>query len=342
MQGLDAVGSTDFERLKGKFMSKAKIRRIVTEIIVVGILIFLIVFFVGFRVTKVDVKGNRFYSDKEIKNLVLDVPVAKNTLLAERFINTKQKIKGKELIDGITIKRKNRNTLVLQVREKQMIGYFTFQGKCVNFDRQGVIRIMTDAPIENVPQIEGLNVKEAKEGEKIKGINKKRLNTILSVGKMLEKTEQKPDRLMFNDLKQLVLYYDSVEVNMGDDENMDEKMNRLMGILPQLEGMEGILHLENVTEDTASVVFDNAAAEDSGKDGQSQDENNTADEDGVDISEADKSTDTQESSKDSAEKSTADTDNGEEEKKKQNSLSEKASDNNSSDVEYSDGSDSAG
>lgn len=33
------------------------------------------------------------------------------------------------------------------------------------------------------------------------------------------------------------------------------------GILPQLEGMEGILHLENITEDTTGVVFDNAAAE---------------------------------------------------------------------------------
>ena len=244
-------------------MSKRSIRRIVTEIIVIGILIFLIVFCVGFRVTKVEVKGNQFYSDEEIKKMVLDVPAAKNTLLAERFINTEEKTKEEALIERITIKRKKWNTLVLQVREKQMIGYFSLNGQCLNFDRQGVIQIITEEPIENVPLIDGLNVKEAKQGEKIKGINKKRLNTILSVGKMLEKTEQKPDRLVFNDLKQLVLYYGSIEVNMGTDENMDEKMNRLIGILPQLEGMEGVLHLENVTEDTASVVFDNAAEENS-------------------------------------------------------------------------------
>ena len=58
-------------------MSKRSIRRIVTEIIVIGILIFLIVFCVGFRVTKVEVKGNQFYSDEEIKKMVLDVPAAK-------------------------------------------------------------------------------------------------------------------------------------------------------------------------------------------------------------------------------------------------------------------------
>ena len=123
-------------------MSKRSIRRIVTEIIVIGILIFLIVFCVGFRVTKVEVKGNQFYSDEEIKKMVLDVPAAKNTLLAERFINTEEKTKEEALIERITIKRKKWNTLVLQVREKQMIGYFSLNGQCLNFDRQGVIQII--------------------------------------------------------------------------------------------------------------------------------------------------------------------------------------------------------
>ena len=78
---------------------------------------------------------------------------------------------------------------------------------------------------------------------------------------MLEKSEQKPDRLVFNNMNQLVLYYGEVEVRLGNDENMDEKMNRLSGIYAPFEGMEGILHLENITEDTTGVVFDNAAAE---------------------------------------------------------------------------------
>ena len=323
-------------------MSKRSIRRIVTEIIVIGILIFLSGFCVGFRVTKVEVKGNQFYSDEEIKKMVLDVPAAKNTLLAERFINTEEKTKEEALIERITIKRKKWNTLVLQVREKQMIGYFSLNGQCLNFDRQGVIQIITEEPIENVPLIDGLNVKEAKQGEKIKGINKKRLNTILSVGKMLEKTEQKPDRLVFNDLKQLVLYYGSIEVNMGTDENMDEKMNRLIGILPQLEGMEGVLHLENVTEDTASVVFDNAAEENS-ETGQSAEEENTdtntsEEEDGQDISDADsgEGTDSTDQGEDSQNSDSQDKDT------EDKGTSSEGDSDTGTDVEYSDGSDSAG
>lgn len=311
-------------------MSKRSIRKIVTEIIVVGILVFLIVFCVGFRVTKVEVKGNQFYSDEEIKKMVLNVPAAQNTLLAERFINTAEKTKEKELIERITIKRKSWNTLVLQVREKQMIGYFSLEGQCLNFDRQGVIQIITEEPIENVPLIDGLNVKEAKQGEKIKGINKKRLNTILSVGKMLEKTEQKPDRLVFNELKQLVLYYGSIEVNMGHDENMDEKMNRLIGILPQLEGLEGVLHLENVTEDTASVVFDNAAAGKDGEEGQESLDTESTEETGTEA-ETDQETDGEQG-----------TDGDSQRVGSEEETLEDAGTDTGLEVEYSDGSDAAG
>ena len=231
-----------------------------------------LVFFVGFRVTKIQIEGNRYYSDEEIKNMVLDAPNAKNSILV-MLTKTDEKTKDAKMIDGVTIKRKNRNTIVVQVKEKQMIGCLEFEGQYVNFDRQGIIQIITDEPMEGVPVINGISVRQAKIGEKLKGISTKKLNTILSVGKMLEKSEQKPDRLVFNDMNQLVLYYDDVEVRLGDDENMDEKMNRLSGILPQLEGMEGILHLENITEDTAGVVFDNAG----------ESEEDTSDED-VDVS----------------------------------------------------------
>lgn len=239
-------------------MSKRKLYRILIEAVVVVIFIAALVFFVGFRVTKVQIEGNQYYTDEEIKKMVLDAPNAGNSILV-MLTKTEEKTKDAQMIDHVTIKRKNRNTIVVNVKEKQMVGCLEFQGQYVNFDRQGVIQIITDEQMEGVPLIDGLSVKSVKVGQKLKGINTKKLNTILSVGKMLEKSEQKPDRLVFNDMNQLVLYYGEVEVRLGNDENMDEKMNRLSGILPQLEGMEGILHLENITEDTAGVVFDKSA-----------------------------------------------------------------------------------
>ena len=259
-------------------MSRRKLYRIIIEAAAGILLIFVLVFFLGFRVTGVQVEGNSFYTDDQIKNMILDVPMAKNSILAG-FIDTEKSTKDEAMIDSITVSRVNRNTLLLQVKEKQMIGYIEFQGRCVNFDRQGIVQIITEEPLENVPKIEGIDVKEAVQGERLSGINTTKLNTILSVGKMLEKMEEKPDRLVFNDLNQLVLYYGTIEVRLGDDENMDEKINRLVGILPELEGMSGILHLENTTEDSESVVFDDATQEEDQEDTQESGSSQTIQED---------------------------------------------------------------
>ena len=259
-------------------MSRRKLYRIIIEAAAGILLIFVLVFFLGFRVTGVQVEGNSFYTDDQIKNMILDVPMAKNSILAG-FIDTEKSTKDEAMIDSITVSRVNRNTLLLQVKEKQMIGYIEFQGQCVNFDRQGIVQIITEEPLENVPKIEGIDVKEAVQGERLSGINTTKLNTILSVGKMLEKMEEKPDRLVFNDLNQLVFYYGTIEVRLGDDENMDEKINRLVGILPELEGMSGILHLENTTEDSESVVFDDATQEEDQEDTQESGSSQTIQED---------------------------------------------------------------
>ena len=301
-------------------MSKKKLYRILIEGIVCAVLIFILVFFVGFRVTKVKVKGNDFYSDKEIKRMVLDAPIAKNTILA-MMIKTEEKTKDAQLIEKVTLKREGMNTLVVQVKEKKIIGYFDYQGQYANFDRQGIVQIFTEEPIENVPYIEGLDVKEVKQGEKLQGINTKKLNSILSVGKMLEKTEQKPDKLVFNEMKQLVLYYGEIEVRLGSDENMDEKMNRLVGILPQLEGMEGILHLENITEDTQAVVFDDTQ----------KSETDTSEEDGeeTDPEETNPEETTEDTTEDTQEDPEADVKENTDENTDENQL------------EYSDGADAA-
>ncbi|WP_072449611.1 cell division protein FtsQ/DivIB [Blautia sp. Marseille-P3201T] len=301
-------------------MSRRKLYRILIEGIVCAILIFALVFFVGFRVTKVEVKGNEFYTDKEIKKMVLDAPIAKNTILA-MMIKTEEKTKDAQLIEKVTLKRENMNTLVVQVKEKKLIGYFDYEGKYANFDRQGVVQILTEEPIKDVPYIEGLDVKNVKQGEKLKGVNTKKLNTILSVGKMLEKTEQKPDKLVFNEMKQLVLYYGEIEVRLGSDENMDEKMNRLVGILPQLEGMEGILHLENITEDTQAVVFDDTQ----------KSETDTSEEDGeeTDPEETNPEETTEDTTEDTQEDPEADVKENTDENTDENQL------------EYSDGADAA-
>ena len=57
-------------------MSKRKLYRILIEAVAAVMILAALVFFVGFRVTKVQIEGNQYYTDEEIKKMVLDAPNA--------------------------------------------------------------------------------------------------------------------------------------------------------------------------------------------------------------------------------------------------------------------------
>jgi cell division protein FtsQ len=43
---------------------------------------------------------------------------------------------------------------------------------------------------------------------------------------------------------------------MGSEELLTQKVARIAKILPSLDGMSGVLHMENWTEETTNIVFD--------------------------------------------------------------------------------------
>ena len=47
-----------------------------------------------------------------------------------------------------------------------------------------------------------------------------------------------------------------VKVLLGNCDKLVDKLNELKQMSPQLVGKKGILHLENYTTDTPSIIFD--------------------------------------------------------------------------------------
>ncbi len=237
-----------------------KKHRIFWGCLAAAILTAIAVFFACFQITSVKVEGNKNYTEDEIKKMVLSGPLSGNSVLV-RFLDPDKRTKDAEFINKVWLERTSRHSLVIHVREKELIGYVKFLDGNLYFDRNGIVQVSTTEELENIPNVEGLKLDKVGVGEKIPGLDKSSLSLILSVTKMLEKGDEKPDRLVLDEKGQLVLYYGKVEARMGSDKNMDEKMSRLLGIIPQLGGMEGVLHLENVDETSKNVVFDKVLSE---------------------------------------------------------------------------------
>ena len=65
-----------------------------------------------------------------------------------------------------------------------------------------------------------------------------------------------PDSVEFDANLNITLHYGSVDVLIGEDDLLEEKMARVAAILPSLEGKSGTLHLESYSSDTENIVFD--------------------------------------------------------------------------------------
>ena len=88
-----------------------------------------------------------------------------------------------------------------------MIGYIEFQGQCVNFDRQGIVQIITEEPLENVPKIEGIDVKEAVQGRGFPGSTPPSSIRSSVWEKCWRRWKKSRTDWFLNDLNQLVFYY---------------------------------------------------------------------------------------------------------------------------------------
>lgn len=229
-----------------------------------AVLAAIIAFFTCFQITSVKVEGNQNYTEDEIRNMVLTGPLSGNTVLV-RFLNIDERTDDADYIRKAWIERTGRHEVVIHVREKELIGYVRYLDGYLYFDRDGVVQVSCLEALENIPYIEGLEITSVRMGEKIAGLDKNTLSLILSVTKMLEKAEQQPDRILIDGENGLVMYYGKVEVRLGADENIEEKISRMMGILSQLDGEEGVLHLENVDSGSTNVVFDKTVSEEEQK-----------------------------------------------------------------------------
>jgi cell division protein FtsQ len=78
---------------------------------------------------------------------------------------------------------------------------------------------------------------------------------LLNLTQLLDKQELHPDTVDFSEDQEINLHFGDVKVQLGTDENLDEKMIRLKKIVPSLEGKKGTLHMENVDENTKNITF---------------------------------------------------------------------------------------
>ena len=208
-----------------------------------------------YTVTTIYVTGNTHYTESEIIDMVLVDKLSRNSLyLGMKYRN--RSIDNIPFIEKMSVDILSHNTIRINVYEKAVAGYIAYLGRYIYFDREGIVVESSLEPSDNVPEVMGLSFDYVIMHEKLPIDNEKVFEEILDITQLLEKYSLNADKIFFDSDYNMYLYFGEVEVSLGTEDYIDEKIIQLRYILPELEGKRGILEMKDYDIDTKNVTFE--------------------------------------------------------------------------------------
>lgn len=216
-----------------------------------------LIIFQVFTVKTVTVEGNEHYTDEQIQKFVLSDENSWNSLyvvLKRRFFEVEEV----PFVDSMDISLDSPHALRIHVYEKGMIGYLYISaiGQYAYFDTDGFVVETSKEQIADIPQVEGLDCGKVVLYEKLPIKDEDMLQNLLISTRSLQKNGVAPGKIQFSANGDITLDYGEIQAVLGSPEHLTQKILRLPYILPQLSGKQGTLHVENWTENTTDIIFD--------------------------------------------------------------------------------------
>lgn len=213
-----------------------------------------------FQIRSVEVTGNSFYTEQEIIDRVITDKYSSNSL----YLYLKYKYFEPEAIpftDKIEVSLLSPGSVRLRVYEKSIVGYVAYMGSNLYFDKDGVVVESSSVVREGVPCISGLSFSSLALYQKLAVEDEAVFDRILTITQLLKKYELSPDRISFGKELDLTLHFGEMRVALGTGGALEEKIGRLHELYPDLEGRAGVFHMENYTEASKFISFEQDSEE---------------------------------------------------------------------------------
>lgn len=261
------------ERVKEPKQRKKKQRREGQEklrfgkfkrVVILGSILFSLLFLVvgsylyivkNYKVTTVHVEGNIHYTNEEIKDMVMEGKFGDNSL----FLTLKYRDKGVDdvpFVETMDVSIEARDTIRITVYEKAVAGYVMYLGRCVYFDKDGIVVETSKEKMAGVPQVTGLSFDHVILYEQLPVDKPELFDEILNITQQLDKYSLAADRIYFDRTYQVTLYFGDAKVDLGENKDIDEKIQKLQHILPSLLGKSGTLDMREYSEDRKTYSFE--------------------------------------------------------------------------------------
>lgn len=235
---------------------KNKKKIIIVTIILLFVLACVAGFFAMQRVSDNDIviEGNEKYTDDEIINFIFKSKWDKNPYVI--YYETKYgNQKTIPFVDQYDVEITSMHSIKIKVYEKKIIGYVTYMGSNMYFDKDGTVVESSTEILEGIPKVTGLSFDSIVLYEYLPVGNDEVFNLILDTTQILQKYEIAVDKIYISNNKEVTLYMGDVKVELGTNEDMNDKIRSLNDIMPNLTGLSGTLDIREYDENSTGYTF---------------------------------------------------------------------------------------
>ena len=104
-------------------------------------------------------------------------------------------------------------------------------------------------------EIEGVSFAVVNEGEDISAANEEMKDRVMTYAGAFHDYNIPSDRISFDENGDASIKIKDVTVLCGSDDYVEEKMERLVRIIPEMEDLKGVLHLERFDGTEKNLYF---------------------------------------------------------------------------------------
>lgn len=209
------------------------------------------------RITAVTITGSSRYTNEEMTDLLFHKKWDRNTVY--RYYTNKFKDHEKiPFIEDYKMIFKSPSEVEVIVYEKSIVGYVSYMGSYMYFDKDGIIVESANEKMEGIPWITGLKFGQIALYKALPVENAKIFEEILNLTQVLSNKNIEVDKIQYNSRQEVTLYIDQMEVVLGNNDHMEEKIWELRDMLnsvPDLPKMRGVLTLDTYDQANKGISF---------------------------------------------------------------------------------------
>lgn len=240
-----------YKRLARKRRRLKILKSFCISVVLIGILALTIYLCQGRTIT---VTGNGNYSADMIKKDIFSNVITENTLY-QRIMGLIDKSVKLPYLDAYEIKYEGLDKMTVVVYEKEPVAYFITDAGNVLFDKDGIILRIQAEPPAGIPCIDGIKAEKTEQFKPVSLEDADIFPMIKNLVAQLRKNNLSPDRILLNDKNEMEIFFGNINVKLGTDASLENKISRLIALMPSIEGKSGILYMEDVDENTDKISF---------------------------------------------------------------------------------------